>query len=225
MELIASAAAVEETNFEVLPLPFDGNERNERNERIPKKQLKPRAKKIKDYNSEFVNIVGNEESESILREFHELNAGNATQKALADALISELVIKYKLLMNVRLLWNIFHIGNYRIKRIKDLRQKSKPGGLNGSQVTPDMIKVLSDFMTTIATTERSSCSHQEAKRFCTVEGIKTWQALYAKYEEFCGNQDTRLMSERTFCKHMKEQYSNFTLGRSSDCKECDQVIV
>jgi hypothetical protein len=65
--------------------------------------------------------VGFEQSESILRKFHELNVGNAAQKAMADALISELVIKHKHLMNVRLLWNIFHIGNYRIKRIKEAR--------------------------------------------------------------------------------------------------------
>jgi hypothetical protein len=65
--------------------------------------------------------VGFEQSESILRKFHELNVGNAAQKAMADALISELVIKHKQLINVRLLWNIFHIGNYRIKRIKEAR--------------------------------------------------------------------------------------------------------
>ena len=101
--------------------------------------------KDNDYET-FVSLLGSEEQAQLqIAEFNKLNnSKNASQIAMADGVLSNLIHVQN--VSARVMQSVLKVGNDRYYRLKKHETKKKSGGLNGLQVTKEMIEEIVFFL-------------------------------------------------------------------------------
>jgi hypothetical protein len=184
----------------------------------------PRALKKRDFFNEFSLKIGGKIALELIERFRNFNNGNKEQKAMADGVLSTLIHSHG--FGRKVLQDVFEIGTSRYNRVKKgVGKNTEYSRLNGSEVTAEMIKVLSNFVEKLTVELGYPCQHRRMKKYIAEEGIDTWQKLYDKYVQFTSDLklEVRVMKAITFYKYVKAYHVDLAFTRAKeDC--CDTCI-
>ena len=93
---------------------------------------------------------------------------NATSPSIADGIAYQIMKTYPCL-SVKVILNVFGIGMHRYYRISKGQEKQDPGGLNGSQVTTNELKTLSEFINGLPVELGFPCVHRRILKTMSME--------------------------------------------------------
>ena len=120
------------------------------------------------------------------------------------------------------------IGMHRYYRISKGQEKQDPGGLNGSQVTTNELKTLSEFINGLPVELGFPCVHRRMKMYLqpsAEDKLDSWSLLHAKFYLYAKEKfaTSRVMSYKTFYKYMKGIFPDFSLVKNVE-DACDTCV-
>jgi len=179
----------------------------------------------------FVGVVLDRKlAEETIQTFKTTNFDKSdTGQAKADGVLKAILQQYPDITE-RMAKNVFQIGTQRFYRIKRDIKKRKGGGLNGMQITTEMIVGMKKFVESLQRELGYPCVHRRQKQYIMDSKLSSWSMMYKKYKEFVDSMINEkkmeknhiIKSENTFYKYIRKFHIDLSLHRTREdrCDTC-----